>query len=192
VLQENPQDWLTITVQNNASSIDGIVYYNSQGQLLNQISATSNAGATNSIHIDLTTDGPQRPGILQWQWTPIWQGNPGDFYASLNYKIGQYSGSCGGSIGLCSGPGSNAPPIAFALGTPFTFDSVSSLFVDSIDANSSGYDGLLLNFRFLEADGSTFVMSSEQQASAPEPSTSGFGLLCIGLVLITRYRRTRR
>jgi len=122
VLQENPQDWLTITMQNNASSIDGIAYYNSQGQLLNQISAISNAGANNSIHIDLTTDGPQRPGILQWQWTPIWQGNPGDFYASLNYKIGQYSGSCGGSIGLCSGPGSNAPPIAFALGTPFTFD----------------------------------------------------------------------
>lgn len=187
VLQQAASDWLTISMVNHANSIDGGVFLN----LTNQISAPSVAQAASSIQINFFTDGPPRPGILQWQWAPVWLGNPGDFIASAKYTIGQYSGGCTGNIALCSGPGSHAPQIPFELGTTFTFTSSSSLYVDSMDGNSYGYDGLLLQFRFLEADNQTFALAIDPDpiADAPEPSTAALGFLSLAAVLVIRQRR---
>jgi MYXO-CTERM domain-containing protein len=79
----------------------------------------------------------------------------------------------------------------FELGTSFNFDSTSSLYADSVDGNSSGYDGMLLQFRFLEADNQTLALAIDPDpvADAPEPSTAALGLLSLAAVLVIRQRR---
>jgi MYXO-CTERM domain-containing protein len=189
VLQQNASDWLTISMVNNVRTIDGAVYLNVPP---NQTSAPSFAGATSSIHIEFFTEGLPRPGYLEWQWTPIWQGNPGDWYPSVDYTIAQYGGACHASNATnCVGPGIHAPLMPFELGTSFNFDSTSSLYADSVDGNSSGYDGMLLQFRFLEADNQTLALAIDPDpvADAPEPSTAALGLLSLAAVLVIRQRR---
>ena len=198
-LQQLATDWLTISFQNNVNAVDGASYLYEHGQIpSSQNSAPGVASGQVSVHVDAYTLGAVRPGILQVEWSPIWMGNPGDFIPTAGYTIEdsllhkvEIAGSCVGSNGFCSGPGPNAPPIPFQLGTDFTFDSSASLYTSSGDGNSSGYDGMLLKFRFLEADAVTPVLSYDPPAEAPEPATWGLSAFAgIGVFLAAKRRAT--
>jgi hypothetical protein len=80
----------------------------------------------------------------------------------------------------CNGTGSHAPPIPFQLGTNFAFDSYALLTASSIEGLAGGYDGLLLKFRFYEADGVTPVLSYDPPLTdAPEPGTWPLAVLLL-------------
>jgi hypothetical protein len=195
-LQQVATDWLTISFQNSVNTVDGAPYLYEHGQLpANQNIAPGVASGEVSVHIDAYTLGPVRPGILQVQWSPIWMSNPGDFVAAAGYTIHDpllaSAVSCVTADANCNGPGPHAPPIPFQLGTDFSFDGSASLFTSSGDGNSYGYDGMLLKFRFLEADGVTPVLSYDPPAEAPEPATWGLSAFAgIGVFLSAKRRAT--
>jgi hypothetical protein len=152
--------------------------------------AASAANGQNRIHIDFITPGPERAGILEEQWLPVWSGNPGDFEGAATYTIGNYSGGCGGGGNPnCTGPTPKSSPIPFELGTAFTFDSWNWLEAGTSQGNSAGYAGIDLQLRFLEADGLTPVIAIDRTESLPEPAT--FALIGLGLLGCGWLRRKR-
>lgn len=189
-LQTVATDWLTISMKNTVNPVDGASWMYEHGTLPpNYLSAPASASASINVHIDSFTLGQVRPGILEVQWTPIWGVGYGDMQASAGYSLedpllynGSFAGSCYGSYASCSGPGIHAPPIPFQLGTSFTFDSYALLNASTIDGVASGYDGLLLKFRFYEADGITPVLSYDPPTSVPEPGSLLLGVVGIGML----------
>lgn len=179
-LQTVATDWLTISMKNTVNPVDGAAWMIEHGALPpNQLYAPASTSASIAIHIDSFTLGPVRPGILQVQWSPILAGSYGDFFPDAGFSIedplvanGAFAQGCPGINGTnCYGPGPARPPIPFQLGTAFTFDSFATVWADSMDGVGSGYDGMLVQMRFLEADGVTPVLSFNPPTSAPEPAS---------------------
>lgn len=189
-LQAVATDWLTVSMRNTVNPVDGAAWLQEHGQLPpNQLYAPSGASASIDVHIDAFTLGPARAGILQIQWAPILAGSYGDFFADAGFSVGAFAQGCPGISGMnCYGPSPAHPPIPFELGTPFTIDSFATVHADSLDGVASGYNGMLIQMRFLEADGVTPVLSYDPPASVAEPSTLLLGLIGIGFF----WRRTAR
>ena len=197
-LQTLATDWLTISMKNTVNPVDGAAWLQEHGQLPpGQLYAPAGASASIAVHIDSLTLGPVRPGILQIQWSPMKAGSYGDFFPSAGFSVedplvygGAFVQDCSGINGAyCYGPGSARPPIPFQLGTPFTFDSFATVWADSLDGIGGGYDGMLVQMRFLEADGVTPVLSYDPPTSVPEPSTFLLGVVGIGLLWWRRKAR---
>lgn len=154
-----------------------------------------NVEASSSVNMAfvLRTVGPERPGYIE-----IIPPDPTSEYSTidLSYSIGDLQASCAGyepnggcfvSATPANGPGQNPKIYDFTLGVPFDFT------VNYSDVLNAPYeDGLAdvdtastLQFRFLEADGTTPV------ALNPEPST--WALVCGGVVLglLVRWSRMR-
>ena len=192
-LQTLATDWLTISMKNTVNPVDGAAWLQAHGQLPpNQLYAPAYAAASIAVHIDSFTLGPVRPGILQIQWSPMKAGSYGDFFPSAGFSIedplvygGAFAQDCSGINGLyCYGPGPARPPIPFQLGTSFTFDSFATVWADSMDGVGGGYDGMLVQMRFLEADGVTPVLSFNPPTSAPEPASWALtAFVALGIVI---------
>jgi hypothetical protein len=192
-LQTVASDWLTVSMKNTVNPVDGAAWMQEHGTLPpNQLHAPASASASISVHIDSYTLGAVRPGILQVQWSPIPAGSYGDFFPAAGFSIedplvynDSFTQNCSGINGTnCYGPGPARPPIPFELGTSFTFDSFATVWADSMDGVGGGYNGMLVQFRFFEADGVTPVLSYDPPLyAAPEPRNLAavglFGLLLI-------------
>lgn len=196
-LQTVATDWLTVSMKNTVNPVDGAAWMDAHGTLPpNQLYAPAYTSASIAVHIDSYTLGPVRPGILQIQWSPILAGSYGDFFPDAGFSIEDplvYGGAfVQGCLGInamyCYGPGASRPPIPFQLGTAFTFDSFATVLADSLDGVGGGYDGMLIQMRFLEADGVTPVMSYDPPTAVPEPSTFLLGAVGIGLLWWRRKR----
>ena len=178
-LQSVATDWLTVSMKNTVNPVDGAIWLEEHGQLPpGQLYAPAYAAASIAVHIDSFTLGPARPGLMQIQWSPILAGSYGDFFSDAGFSIedplvyrGAFTQDCPGINGMnCYGPGTR-PPIPFQLGTAFTFDSFATVWSDTMDGIGGGYDGMLVQMRFLEADGMTPVLSFNPPTSAPEPAS---------------------
>jgi PEP-CTERM motif len=188
-LQQQASDQLVINILSSATSRDGLSWYQTQGQYLDRaISAPGFASAETTLHIDLSTDGPQRQGIFTMQVTPIWQGGFGDTSAMATFSIGSHHYTCAGagsSSPNCDTPGIfSTDPLTLMLGTSFTFDSDVKFSNEADNGNQNGFAGLLLKFNFYEADGITPVLAIDPPDSVPEPATWGFmGLASLGCAI---------
>jgi hypothetical protein len=180
-LQNTATDQLTVSMKNTVNPVDGGTWLREHGQLPpGQFEAPASAAANIAIHIDAYTLGPVRPGILQVQWSPILAGSFGNFFETAGFSVedplvenGSFAQGCSGVFGgdNCYGPGPARPPIPFELGTPFTFDSFANVWSDTMDGVGGGYNGMLVQMRFFEADGVTPVLSFNTPTSAPEPAS---------------------
>jgi hypothetical protein len=71
------------------------------------------------------------------------------------------------------------------LGIPFAIDAFATLRASSLSGNVAGFDGMLLNFRFLEADGVTAVLPVEP---TPVSDPAVWGLVGLGLLALVSLR----
>ena len=183
-LQQTANDSLSISFHESVMAIPDLGATNS---------SVSQSQANASVHINMYTEGPVRPGVLQIVLTEqSWVASTDGFTGVVWYQIGPWSGECRGWTGMCWGvPGENAPPIPFELGTAFSFDAAVSLadYASNLTGFASGRADVLMQFRFFEADGVTPVIAYDPP-SVPEVN-SGYlvGLAGVGfLAVATRFR----
>ena len=143
------------------------------------------ASAEATIHADLTTSGPVRPGFVELWLTSSGGGSPDDFYSTISYSVGSYSYQCNGAGHFDSCPGTYTSPFVprpVTLGTTFSLDLTSSLFAYPIAAfNSLSRGDFTLKVAFRVFDQNGFVPVA-YAAAVPETSTLGMTICSLAFV----------